>query len=334
MNQAYMPQNERSAQECRAGRHARALLAGGVVLAVIIAGLFACAPGLRLALGQLAPARLKDYANLLLLGSTLLYLAHLVWSDAAVGRWASRLGLLGALGLLGGLLLQAAQFCLLQRGADVPLYRLDEVMALFSACTVLIYLVMERAYRTRIAGAFVMPIVAAAVLFQSWLASNVAQGAAGPLPILRSYLVQVHVLSNFLGYGGFAVAAALALMVLLRARAERSSAGGPALRGLPPMAQCGCWMHRAAGFGLALFTLGALLGTRAAHAAWGRYWSWDPKECLTLIVWSAYAGYFVLHYGRRWRAPAMAWWVLAAFGLAAFGFLGAHWYAGSWHAYV
>lgn len=329
-----MPQIESSAQECLAARHVRALWLGALVLAVIIAGLCAFAPGVGLPLGPSAPARLKDYANLLLLGSTLLYLAHLLWRDAAVGQWASWLGLLGALGLLGGLLLQALQFYMSQRGADVPLYRLDEVMALFSACTVLIYLVMERAYRTRIAGAFVMPIVAAAVLFQSALASNVAQGAAGPLPIVRSYLVQVHVLSNFLGYGGFAVAAALALMVLLRARAERIGADGPALRGLPPMAQCGRWMHRATGFGFALFTLGALLGTGVAHAAWGRYWGWDPKECLTLFVWSAYAGYFVLHYARRWRAPAMAWWVLAAFGLAAFGFLGAHWYAGSLHAYV
>lgn len=88
-----MPQSERTAQECLAARHVRALLLGGLVLvAVVITGLFAFGPGLGLALGHSAPASLKDYANLLLLGSTLLYLAHLLWRDAAVGQWASWLG--------------------------------------------------------------------------------------------------------------------------------------------------------------------------------------------------------------------------------------------------
>jgi ABC-type transport system involved in cytochrome c biogenesis permease subunit len=328
-----MSPNE-NAQQQRAARHGRALLLAGLALAAIMAGLCALKPGPGLAPEQWAPARLDTYANLLLLGSTCCYLAHLWWSNAALGLWASWLGLFGALGLLGGLLLRAAEVYLLQRGVQLPLFSLDQVMALFSACTVLIYLVMERAYRTRAAGAFVMPIVAAAVLYQAWLSGNVRQGAAGTLPILRSYAVQAHVLSNFLGYGAFAVAAALASMVLLRARAERRGAGGIALRVLPPMAQCVRWMHLAIGFGFPLFTLGTLLGTRAAHAAWGRYWDWDPKECWALVVWSAYAGYFLLHYARRWRAPALAWWVLGAFGLAAFGFLGAHWYAGSLHAYV
>src|SRR4030042_573827 len=31
-----------------------------------------------------------------------------------------------------------------------------------------------------------------------------------------------------------------------------------------------------------------------ANATWGVYWNWDPRETTTLILWFAYAGYFML----------------------------------------
>ncbi len=116
-------------------------------------------------LEQLRSYKLISYANILLIGSTILYIAHLWVTSPAVGLWATGLATVGALGLVVGLVALGTETYFLQRTGHAPLTGLYQVMLLFSAMTVVIYLVMERIYRTRSAGAFVMPIVVAAVLF-------------------------------------------------------------------------------------------------------------------------------------------------------------------------
>ena len=38
-------------------------------------------------------------------------------------------------------------------------------------------------------------------------------------------------------------------------------------------------------------TLVIVLGALWADIAWGRYWSWDPKETASLVTWLLYATY-------------------------------------------
>jgi ABC-type transport system involved in cytochrome c biogenesis permease subunit len=44
--------------------------------------------------------------------------------------------------------------------------------------------------------------------------------------------------------------------------------------------------------GFPLLTLGLILGSVWAQAAWGNYWGWDPKEMWSLATWLIYLGYF------------------------------------------
>jgi ABC-type transport system involved in cytochrome c biogenesis permease subunit len=60
---------------------------------------------------------------------------------------------------------------------------------------------------------------------------------------------------------------------------------------------------RSVRLGFALFTIGAIgAGMAWARAAWGSWWSWDPKEVASLIVWLMLAIH--IHLGPRigWRA--------------------------------
>ena len=43
--------------------------------------------------------------------------------------------------------------------------------------------------------------------------------------------------------------------------------------------------------GLVYGAVTLLSGSIWAHAAWGSYWNWDPRETTTLILWIAYLGY-------------------------------------------
>ncbi|HWJ96500.1 MAG TPA: cytochrome c biogenesis protein CcsA [Telluria sp.] len=294
-----------------------ALVAGAIVLLVAIQGWLALH-------GVLVARQLAGYGNLLLVLATLVYLAHLRYRAAAVGAWASALAGLGALAVLDGLWLDGAA-AWAHGGVPSMLAGLQDLMGLFSACTVLLYLVMERVYKSRAAGAFLMPVVAAAVLFGSWLGEGDGGAASAVAPLLRSYVVRAHVLANVLAYGAFTLAAAAAAAALLGARGKRAMPELEAARHVVPLA---------VGFGLPLLSLAMALGIATAGKAWGSYWSWDPKECATLAVWLAWAGWLWLYYARGWRGVRMAWLALAGFAVTLFGFLGVRLFEAGMHAYA
>jgi ABC-type transport system involved in cytochrome c biogenesis permease subunit len=52
--------------------------------------------------------------------------------------------------------------------------------------------------------------------------------------------------------------------------------------------------------GTALITMGMLMGAIWAKAAWGHYWSWDPKETWAAATWLGYLLY--IHYRLRRKA--------------------------------
>jgi cytochrome c-type biogenesis protein CcsB len=305
------------------------------LLGLALLGVMECLGGSATPLTEVYSDKFTSYANLMLLGATVLYIGHLWYDGAAVGRWASALAALGALGLLNGLLLRGTEAPMMGSPEPILLTGLDGVMPLFSACTVLIYLAMERVYKTRAAGAFVMPIVAASVLFQTWLVANHQPVADIAAPLMRSCFVRAHILSNFIAYGAFALAAALGVMYLLRHRAERAGrAGAVARRVLCDLARTEQLMHRAVSLGLLLFGFATLLGISAANQAWGRYWAWEPKESWALAVLLIYAGYCYLHHAKHWRGPRMAWLAILGFGVTAFGFLGIKLLSAGLHAYA
>jgi len=283
---------------------------------------------------QLLSLKLICYANLLLFASSVLYLAHLWFTAETVGRLATGLAAAGAVGVSAALLVRWFETYHLLREGYVPISNLYEVTALFSAITVFIYLAMESAYRTRSAGAFVMPIVLSGVLFEIWLASNGYADPANLLPALKSYWLHAHVLASFIGYGAFTVAAGAGVMYLLRARAE--GLGYPhtfALRVLPGLKQIDNMIFKSIMVGFPVFTLATILGAAWAYDAWGGYWSWDPKETWSLLVWLTYATYFFLSCFRRWEGKRMAWWAIMGFGMSLFTFLGVNLFLPGLHTY-
>ncbi|HCE08260.1 MAG TPA: hypothetical protein DEQ40_06600 [Oxalobacteraceae bacterium] len=282
---------------------------------------------------QLLSQHLISYANLLLIGSTFLYISHLWITTKAVGWLASSAATLGAMGMTVALLVRWFETDHMHPMAPATFSSLYDVTALFSAVTVVIYLAMEKVYRTRAAGAFVMPIVVAAVLFESFLFSGDSGVADHLTPTLKSYWVDAHVLSNFVGYGAFAVAASLGVMYLLRERAERQfSTRGFALQSLPDLQGIDRVMFEAIVFGFSTYTLGTILGIAWWYEESGEFGAWTVKEVGALAVWSIYMVYFYGRYLHRWRGSQMAWLAIFGFGLSVFCFAGANLYLKDLHA--
>jgi ABC-type transport system involved in cytochrome c biogenesis permease subunit len=66
--------------------------------------------------------------------------------------------------------------------------------------------------------------------------------------------------------------------------------------------------------GMAFLTFGMLSGSIWAKAAWGHFWSWDPKETWALITWLVYMLYIHLRIYRK--GGIGLWCVLLIFAFA------------------
>lgn len=85
--------------------------------------------------------------------------------------------------------------------------------------------------------------------------------------------------------------------------------------------------------GLAFLTVGMLTGAIWAKAAWGHYWSWDPKETWALIVWLNYAAWLHVRLVKGWRGAVLAWWAVIGLFVTSFAFIGVNMFLTGLHSY-
>ncbi len=215
-------------------------------------------------------------------------------------------------------------------GADVghiPVSNLYEVFVLFIILTTLLYLYYARHYATNKLGAFVMPVVAAAVGFLLWYSFSRDAHEIQPLiPALQSYWMKIHVPANFVGYGAFALASMVGVAYLCASRGLLASR-------LPSVAVLDDLMYRAIGIGFAFFTVATILGALWAAEAWGTYWQWDPKETWALIVWLNYAAWLHMRLTKGLRGAVLAWWAIIGLLVTSFAFLGVNMFLSGLHSY-
>jgi len=264
--------------------------------------------------------------------ATVVYGVALFTGNDFAGRVASKLTWIAAGAGLIGLLVRWHETHLYEGGIGyIPVSNLYEVFVLFAVMTALIYLYYENAQRTRSMGFFVLLIISASIGFLLWYHFDRGAYQIEPLvPALNSYWMKIHVPTNFVGYGCFAIAAMLGVAYLIRARVSDDS---PWAERLPTLKQIDDVSYRAIALGFAFFTVATILGALWAAEAWGAYWSWDPKETWALIVWLNYAAWLHLRYTKGLRGKPMAWWAIIGLFITTFAFLGVNMFLSGLHSY-
>ncbi len=207
-------------------------------------------------------------------------------------------------------------------------------MVFFSWSTVLIYLLIDWKYKQRSIGAFVLPIALFSML---WAQMSLHADIDPLVPALQSNWLTYHVITCFLGYAGFAVAFGVSVMYLMKIGKEEKYQGSEPMGGIlglfPPTKVLDDLNYKAIMIGWPLLTLGIVTGAAWANYAWGTYWSWDPKETWSLIVWFLYAAFIHARFTRGWVGRRAAW--LSVFGFAAtlFCYLGVNLVLSGLHSY-
>ncbi len=209
----------------------------------------------------------------------------------------------------------------------IPVSNLYEVFILFSIITALLYLYYEAHYATRQMGAFVLPVISAAVGFLLWYTFDRQAQSIQPLvPALQSYWMKIHVPANFIGYGSFSLAAMVGVAYLFVDKGILASR-------LPKLDVLDDVMYKSIAVGFGFFTLATILGALWASEAWGGYWSWDPKETWALIVWLNYAAWLHIRLVKGLRGPVLAWWAVVGLFVTVFAFLGVNMFLSGLHSY-
>jgi len=262
------------------------------------------------------------------LASWLLYLFHAIFHK-------QRAGTVGDLLALGGLLLHT--YTIGYRWVEsyrlgighAPLSNLYESMVFFSWTIGLIYLLSTRRMKTRILGVFIMPLVCLSLASTSLMSPDIL-----PLmPALRSNWLTAHVVTCFLGYAAFAVAFCANLLYLVKVKKGNAEEGW-LNQGLPSSEVLDDFSYRIIAVGFPMLTLGIITGAAWANSAWGTYWSWDPKETWSLIVWLIYAAYLHARITRGWKGTRAAWLSIIGFLATIFCYLGVNLLLSGLHSYA
>ena len=271
--------------------------------------------------------------------TTIAYLGSMLLFFAFLASRVSTLGLLGSAGAFLGLAVQSAAIGLRWRESYVmgvghaPLSNLYESVVFFSWTIVLVYLLLDLRYHYRVIGAFVMPF---ALLGMTWAQLGLDNGIEPLVPALQSNWLLYHVVTCFLGYAAFAVACGISIMYLIRESAggaRAAAGGGSILASFPSTKVLDDLNYRAIMVGFPLLTLGIVTGAAWANYAWGTYWSWDPKETWSLIVWFVYAAFLHARITRGWVGRRAAWLSVIGFAATIFCYLGVNLFLSGLHSY-
>lgn len=271
--------------------------------------------------------------------TTFAYLISMLVFFAYLASKTKALGIAGSLIAYAGLAMQTVAIGLRWKESydmgvgHAPLSNLYESIVFFSWTIILIYMYIDLKYKYRIVGAFVVPF---ALFGMAWAQLGMNTGIEPLVPALQSNWLLYHVITCFLGYAAFAVACGISIMYILKANHEAANGTDPAgglMSLFPPTRILDDLNYRAIMIGFPLLTLGIITGAAWANYAWGTYWSWDPKETWSLIVWFIYAAFLHARFTRGWVGKRAAWLSIIGFAATIFCYLGVNLFLSGLHSY-
>ena len=202
----------------------------------------------------------------------------------------------------------------------VPLSNLYESLVFFAFAIGVVYLVIERRFKTQAFGAGAILLAFIALAYAS-LSPDIENKIQPLIPALQSNWLTAHVISCFLGYAAFAIAFAVSVVYLIKHGETAAEPARPSSF-FPPAETLDELIHQTVVFGFFFLSVGIITGAVWANTAWGRYWGWDPKETWSLITWFIYAAMLHVRLMRGWQNKRIAWFAIAGFAAVLFTYFG------------
>lgn len=212
----------------------------------------------------------------------------------------------------------------------LPVATPGESLLVFSWTLVAAFLFLLWRFPIRVLGALTAPL--AALMVSGGLI--LPGGKSEVSPLLQSFWVHLHVGLSFLGIAALTLAGLGGLFYLVQERQVKGKKFGFFYRRLPSLEQLDALNYWCLTLGFPLLTAGIITGSLYAQYTLGSFFSFDPKEILTLIGWLIYAVLLHERLTVGWRRRRAALLVLCGLGVLIITFVGASlWFAG-YHSFA
>ncbi|MGH9344032.1 MAG: cytochrome c biogenesis protein CcsA [Terriglobia bacterium] len=254
--------------------------------------------------------------------------ALLCYAFAAAAFVLSRTGALPprwnnyAVGLLGaGAALQAVDLIIraVQAG-NIPVTNFDQSLAFLAWLTAIVGIWLIVRLRMAVVGVFAAPLI---TVVMAVAAAMTRQRRLVVPASLRSAWLPIHVTLAFLGYALFVLAAGVSVVYLVyesRLKAKRPLAsGGERPLSLEKLDRVN---YHLLGWGFLMLSLAIVTGAIWADATWGHFWSWEPQELWSAIIWVLYAGLLESRLTVGWRGRRAAALTIVVFTVLLGSFVG------------
>lgn len=244
---------------------------------------------------------------------------------ARLGFWVIVIGLVAN---TGGILLRWMESYHMGYG-HAPFSNMYESLVFFSWTSAALYVFVEFKYKESIIGVFVSPLIFLSIAYASFDPS-ITSKITPLIPALKSNWLIAHVITCFLGYAGFALAFGFSFMYFIKPKDPGASSF---FAKLPDWDTIDELTYQMIVFGFLFLTIGIITGSVWANSAWGKYWSWDPKETWSLITWFIYAIFLHLRLMRGWYGKNLAIVSIIGFLGVLFTYFGVNFLLSGLHSY-
>ncbi|MBL8029578.1 MAG: c-type cytochrome biogenesis protein CcsB [Fibrobacteres bacterium] len=188
-----------------------------------------------------------------------------------------------------------------------PLTNMFEYLLILSWFSSIAFFISLKVVQVRFLQALCAPLI-----FMLFVAASMfpKEPVEQLMPALQSVWLPIHITLAAAGEAAFLVSFVAAILMLIRLSNPKRADDNQ----IPDMEKLESVIYQGIVIGYPLFTIGALFaGSVWAYRAWGAFWSWDPKETCSLIVWLIYSFYLHARLNRKWKGRKTAWLAIAGF---------------------
>ena len=204
------------------------------------------------------------------------------------------------------------------RTGQIPVHNLYQTLSLSCLAVAAIFIAFHFKYKLKVLGVFAAPLAAIMMLAAYQLPREPVQAKA----IFNSFWFVVHIVSIFIGEAALAMACGVGILYILQENSIKSKKRGFFYDRLPSLDLLDTTGYGSIVVGFIMLTLGLVTGFVYAKSAWGRFWSWDPKEIWAVATWLIYAALFHQRLTVGWRGRRAAIMAIIGFAAIVFTFIG------------
>jgi cytochrome c-type biogenesis protein CcsB len=184
-----------------------------------------------------------------------------------------------------------------------PITNLPESLCFFAWFISLTFIAASIRYRINVLGAFILPLVSLLTI-----SSQVIWEENHAIPArLNSGWVHFHVTVAFLAYAAFFLTFISGILYLIQESELKHKNFRFLYFRLPSLEACNELFRSSLFVGFVSMSLAIISGAIWAQHAWGRFWSWDPKETASLITWAIYLVLVNYRLSAKWSGKRAAY---------------------------